>query len=78
MLRSKKTESYYRLIGGRSPILDITNAQAKALEKALNGSLATRDEGQRTKLSIVLVSKANGRLSSIVSGSTSECVTGIL
>ena len=36
MLRSKKTESYYRLIGGRSPILDITNAQAKALEEALN------------------------------------------
>ena len=38
MLRSKKTEGYYRLIGGRSPILDITNAQAKALEEALNGS----------------------------------------
>ncbi|MCG2709854.1 MAG: ferrochelatase [Thermodesulfovibrionales bacterium] len=36
MLRSKKTESYYRLIGGRSPILDITNAQAKALEETLN------------------------------------------
>ena len=41
MLRSKKTESYYRLIGGRSPILDITNAQAKALEEALNGSRFT-------------------------------------
>ena len=38
MLRSKKTESYYRLIGGRSPILDITNAQAKALEEELNQS----------------------------------------
>jgi ferrochelatase len=35
-LRSKKTESYYRLIGGRSPIIDITNAQAKALEETLN------------------------------------------
>ena len=35
-LRSKKTESYYRLIGGKSPILDITIAQAKALEEALN------------------------------------------
>lgn len=40
-LRSKKTESYYSLIGGRSPILDITNAQAKALEEALNGSQFT-------------------------------------
>jgi ferrochelatase len=35
-LRSKKTERYYSLIGGRSPILDITLAQAKALEEALN------------------------------------------
>lgn len=35
-LRSKKTEGYYSLIGGRSPILDITNAQAKALEETLN------------------------------------------
>jgi len=35
-LRSKKTEGYYRLIGGKSPILDITNAQAYALEEALN------------------------------------------
>ena len=35
MLRYKKTESYYRLIGGRSPILDITTAQAKALEASL-------------------------------------------
>jgi len=35
-LRSKKTERYYRMIGGRSPILDITRAQAKALEEALN------------------------------------------
>ncbi|MBI3378942.1 MAG: ferrochelatase [Nitrospirae bacterium] len=38
-LRSKKTEGYYSLIGGRSPILDITNAQAKALEEALNNEL---------------------------------------
>ncbi|MDO8747404.1 MAG: ferrochelatase [Thermodesulfovibrionales bacterium] len=41
MLRSKKTESYYRRIGGRSPILDITNAQAKALEASLNSELLT-------------------------------------
>ena len=35
--RSKKTEQYYKLIGGKSPILEITTAQAKALEKLLNG-----------------------------------------
>ncbi len=35
-LRSKKTESMYSHIGGKSPILDITSAQADALEKALN------------------------------------------
>jgi ferrochelatase len=35
-LRSKKTEGMYRRIGGKSPILDITIAQASALEKELN------------------------------------------
>ena len=35
-LRSRKTEKIYSLIGGRSPILDITKAQAKALEDAFN------------------------------------------
>jgi ferrochelatase len=35
-IRSKKTEKMYRIIGGKSPILDITMAQAKALEEALN------------------------------------------
>ena len=35
-LRSKKTERIYNLIGSRSPILDITKAQAAALETALN------------------------------------------
>ena len=34
-LRSKKSESMYSKIGGKSPILDITTAQAAALEKAL-------------------------------------------
>lgn len=34
-LRHEKTEGYYRLIGGKSPILDITTAQAKALENEL-------------------------------------------
>jgi ferrochelatase len=38
-LRSKKTESMYRLIGGKSPILDITMSQAEALEKALNADV---------------------------------------
>lgn len=35
-IRSKKTQKYYELIGGKSPIIDITKAQAKALEEALN------------------------------------------
>lgn len=35
-LRSGKTEDAYRLIGGKSPIRDITAAQAKALETLLN------------------------------------------
>ncbi len=35
-LRSKKTEELYSMIGCKSPILDITTAQAEALEKALN------------------------------------------
>jgi len=35
-IRSKKTEKLYRLIGGKSPIREITVAQAKELETALN------------------------------------------
>ncbi|GBE03446.1 ferrochelatase [bacterium BMS3Abin09] len=35
-LRSKKATAMYNEIGGKSPILDITNAQAEVLEKALN------------------------------------------
>ncbi len=38
-LRSKKTEEMYRLIGGKSPIKDITMEQASALEKALNAEV---------------------------------------
>ncbi|MEW6068388.1 MAG: ferrochelatase [Nitrospirota bacterium] len=34
-IRSKHTEKLYNLIGGKSPIFDITAAQAKALEKAM-------------------------------------------
>ena len=42
-IRSKKTEQYYKLIGGKSPILDITKAQAKALEDSLNLELGTQN-----------------------------------
>jgi ferrochelatase len=35
-LRSKKTEKMYSQIGGKSPILDITKAQAQALQTSLN------------------------------------------
>ena len=41
-IRSKKTKRYYSLIGGKSPILDITRAQAAALEEALNSSHVSR------------------------------------
>jgi len=41
-VRHKKTEGYYRLIGGKSPILDITEAQARALEEQLNGEAGVR------------------------------------
>jgi len=37
--RSKKTEQMYSLIGGKSPIVDITNAQAKALEEELKSKI---------------------------------------
>src|SRR5512135_404280 len=37
-LRHKKTEGFYRLIGGKSPIMDITSGQARALERFLNDS----------------------------------------
>jgi ferrochelatase len=42
-IRSKKTKGYYSRIGGKSPILDITNAQAKALEDTLNSELRTQN-----------------------------------
>ncbi len=37
--RSKKTERMYSLIGGKSPIVDITTAQARALEALLNSEI---------------------------------------
>jgi len=48
-LRSKKTGRYYSMIGGKSPILDITRAQAKALEETLNSAAdaETRRHGDK-------------------------------
>jgi ferrochelatase len=45
-LRSKKTEQMYSMIGDKSPILDITKAQAEALENELNRS--TDNEQRKT------------------------------
>ena len=39
--RSKKTMAMYAMIGGKSPILEITTAQARELEKLLNQRLET-------------------------------------
>lgn len=41
-IRSKKAEKFYSLIGGKSPISEITQAQAKALEDSLNSSHITQ------------------------------------
>ncbi|MFZ3137853.1 MAG: ferrochelatase [Thermodesulfovibrionales bacterium] len=51
-IRSKKTEQYYKLIGGKSPILDITKAQAKALEECLNSELRTQNSEHSFKVFI--------------------------
>jgi ferrochelatase len=53
-LRHKKTESFYRLIGGRSPIREITVAQAKALEEELNQELGVRSEESDGKIKVYL------------------------
>ncbi len=45
-LRGKKTEEAYSLIGGKSPIRDITFAQAKALEEVLNNSGVRSQESE--------------------------------
>jgi ferrochelatase len=42
-LKAKKTMEAYSLIGGRSPLLDITTAQAKALEILLNSKFEIRN-----------------------------------
>lgn len=40
-LRTQKAKNIYKLMGGKSPILENTNLQAKALQKALSGSYNT-------------------------------------
>ncbi len=47
-IRSKKTKQMYSQIGGKSPILDITTAQAEALEKALNEPSAVSGQPLRS------------------------------
>jgi ferrochelatase len=45
--RSGKTRSMYSLIGGKSPILDITKAQAAVLEEVLNSKARLEDKPYR-------------------------------
>lgn len=51
-LRGKKTEKAYSLIGGKSPICDITFAQAKALETVLNQKSGPVTVGQPASLKV--------------------------
>lgn len=51
--RSSKSRDMYVMIGGRSPILEITTAQAEALEKILNRDMfrsGTLENGEQAKL----------------------------
>ena len=58
-LRGKKTEEVYGLIGGKSPICDITFAQAKALEEVLNKSgVRSQAQGKFTPSPFLKVSVA--------------------
>lgn len=47
--RAKKTRGAYGKIGGKSPLLDITKAQAKSLEEYLNSSLLEQSPGHYDK-----------------------------
>ncbi|MDO8281220.1 MAG: ferrochelatase [Thermodesulfovibrionia bacterium] len=51
--RSSKSRRMYGMIGGRSPILEITTAQAEALDKALNKEVMGVDslQGEKTSAS---------------------------
>ncbi len=51
-LRSKKVIVYYRMIGGRSPILDITRNQAEALEMYLNTDSRLKTPDSRLKYKV--------------------------
>jgi ferrochelatase len=44
-MRARKTRGMYRLIGGKSPLGEITRAQAAALEDALNAKYRTPEDG---------------------------------
>ncbi len=48
--RSGKTRAMYSLIGGKSPILNITKAQATALEEVLNSSATPEDKPYRVHI----------------------------
>ncbi len=51
--RSKETKKLYSLIGGKSPIFDITAAQAEALEKALNKERSAKNSELSTQNSVL-------------------------
>jgi ferrochelatase len=51
-LRSGKTEHMYKTIGGKSPLCDITEAQAKALEESLNSTFLASDSSHNFKVYI--------------------------
>ncbi|MBI5846572.1 MAG: ferrochelatase [Nitrospirae bacterium] len=51
-LRSAKTKAAYALIGGKSPIREITDDQAKALETSLNEESASH--GRKTEFKVVV------------------------
>lgn len=50
--RSKKTMAMYAMIGGKSPILEITKTQAASLESVLNSSLITHNSSLPFKVYI--------------------------
>ena len=52
--RSKKTGKMYSLIGGKSPIAEITAAQAGALENTLNSDLRIQNSGLSFKVYVAM------------------------
>jgi ferrochelatase len=52
--RGGKTEEAYRLIGGKSPILEITTAQKRALEAALNRGTEGGNKEQEGRLKVYI------------------------